>query len=55
MPERKCSKQLKVTADFGFFKKARTDEVQSLKFVTMTELHMLTKALGRFWNVALYT
>jgi hypothetical protein len=21
----------------------------------MTELHMLTKALGRFWNVALYT
>ena len=43
-----------VTSDFGFFMKASHEVVQTLSFVSKNELHQLTTALGRFWNLALY-
>jgi hypothetical protein len=45
-----------VTEDFGLFKKAGVDEVQSLKFVTigLTELHIAHEGTGSFFVFGLW-
>ena len=53
-PIKEVTKKLMVTFDFGFFMKASHEVVQTLSFSSKQELHQLTTALGRFWNLALY-
>ena len=48
-----ATKKVIITADLVVFKRARIMQSEKLNFCSKLELHQLTTAFGRFWNIAL--